>query len=53
MIESHIAMLLEGKDDLIGIAIPIFQFLMMAAALQGVTGFDESRHLFVELMSSI
>lgn len=52
MIECHVAMLFEGKDDLVGIAVAILKFLMMAAALQGVTGFDESGHLFVELMSS-
>jgi hypothetical protein len=52
MVKSEIVVLLIVGDDLIGVEVSIFEFLMMAATLQRIPGADEVGHLFVEFADS-
>lgn len=45
-------MLFVAGDDLIGIEMFFFQFLMVAATLQGIPGADVLRHGFIEFVDS-
>jgi hypothetical protein len=52
IIESKLVMLFEVRDDLIGIEIFLFEFLMVAAALEGIPGSDVLGHSFIKLVAS-
>lgn len=52
MVESQIVVGFVVGDDLIGVNEFLLKFLVMGAALQGISGFDVAGHGFVELVGS-
>ncbi len=46
----HVEFLFKGSDDLVGIYVFFLKFLMMRTALEAISGSNEVRHLFVELV---
>ena len=45
-----IEVMFESVDDLVDMSVFFFQFLMMTAALKGISGSNEFRHLFIEFI---
>lgn len=52
VVESEIVVGLIVGDDLIGIEVAIFKFLVVTATLEGVARADEAGHFLVELVDS-
>jgi hypothetical protein len=42
----------KGSDDFVGIYVFFLKFLVMGTALEAISGSNEVRHLFVELVGS-
>jgi hypothetical protein len=52
VVESEVVVSLIVGNDFIGIEVAIFQFLVVAATLEGVAGAYEPGHFLVELVDS-
>lgn len=48
LIKSQVVVLFEVGNDLVGVKISVLQLLVMAAALEGISGANELGHFLIE-----